>query len=334
MDKKTDGWFTLQWHITHPCNLRCTHCYQDDYSAFESRDSLSEILDQYGSLLNALNMHGYLNITGGEPLTHPDLFWLLSEARSRGMTAAVLTNGTLIGKREAARLKACGVDYVQVSLDGTEKVHDAIRGKGSFARAVEGIRLLCRNNIFVTVSFTAQRSNLNELPKLARFCRDIGVNKLWYDRVVIPSLEDKEQLSLSAVDFARLNKRAARLNSKGMVSCARALQFLPCREKHIYKCMAGKRLLTVLADGTVMACRRLPVVAGNVRESDLLSIYTESPEILSVRNAAVPSECTKCEYAQFCAGGAKCIAFARTGRYDLPDPDCPILTKKQDQIIL
>ena len=83
MDKKTDGWFTLQWHITHRCNLRCTHCYQDDYSAFESRDSLSEILDQYGSLLNALNMHGYLNITGGEPLTHPDLFWLLSEARSR-----------------------------------------------------------------------------------------------------------------------------------------------------------------------------------------------------------------------------------------------------------
>ena len=35
-----NGWFTLQWHITHRCNLRCTHCYQDDYTAFESADAL------------------------------------------------------------------------------------------------------------------------------------------------------------------------------------------------------------------------------------------------------------------------------------------------------
>ena len=47
MEKVTyNGYFTLQWHITHRCNLRCRHCYQDDYSAFESRDALSDILNQ------------------------------------------------------------------------------------------------------------------------------------------------------------------------------------------------------------------------------------------------------------------------------------------------
>ena len=188
----TGGWFTLQWHITHRCNLRCTHCYQDDYAAFGSREALANVLDQYDAMLHACGFKGYLNVTGGEPLTHPDLFWLLREARERGVTTAVLSNGTLIGRREAVRLQACGVDYVQISLDGMERTHDAIRGKGSFARAVAGIRALRERKIFVTVSFTAQRGNLGELPKLARFCDDIGVNKLWYDRVVIPAAEDKD----------------------------------------------------------------------------------------------------------------------------------------------
>ncbi len=322
-----NGWFTLQWHITHRCNLRCAHCYQDDYTAFEERDSLARVLDQYEALLAAYHYKGYLNITGGEPLTHPDLFWLLREARQRGITTAVLTNGTLIGRREAARLKDCGVDYVQVSLDGTEQAHDAIRGKGSFAKAVNGIRALRSQDIFVTVSFTAQRQNLKELPKLARFCRVLDVNKLWYDRVVIPAGEDIKKLSLTADEFAKLSRKAARLNQRGMVSCARALQFLPCKNKQIYRCTAGERLMTVLADGTVMACRRLPLTAGNIKDSDLLTIYRTHPEILRLRNTPLPDACKGCADAKQCAGGAKCIAYAKTGRYDLPDPDCPRASK-------
>ena len=238
----------------------------------------------------------------------------------------MLTNGTLIGRREAMRLKAYGVDYVQVSLDGTRKVHDAIRGEGSFDQAVEGIRCLLAQNIFTTVSFTAQRANMNELPKLARLCRELCVDKLWYDRVVIPADEDKDRLSLTTDDFIRLSRRAAKLSLKYKVSCQRALQFLPCEDKRVYRCTAGERLLTVLADGSVMACRRLPIIAGSVRESDLLTIYRESPAILSLREAAVPEQCGSCEYAQLCAGGARCIAYARTGRYDIPDPDCPLLS--------
>ena len=168
MAEKYNGVFTLQWHITHRCNLRCKHCYQDDYTAFESADALFDVLGQYETLLRENRFKGFLNITGGEPLTHPELFRLLEEAKKRGVTTAVLTNGTLIGRVEAMRLKACGVDYVQVSLDGTEKTHDAIRGKGSFARAVSGIHALLAQNIFTDVSFTAQRENKDELPALFR----------------------------------------------------------------------------------------------------------------------------------------------------------------------
>ena len=101
-----DGYFTLQWHITHRCNLRCAHCYQDDYTAYEFADALGNILDQYDELLRKYRFKGYLNITGGEPLTHPALFGILEEAAKRNIKTAVLTNGTLIGRREARLLKS------------------------------------------------------------------------------------------------------------------------------------------------------------------------------------------------------------------------------------
>lgn len=320
-----NGFFTLQWHITHRCNLRCSHCYQDDYSAFSSRKSLEAVLNQYSRLLEEFGFKGYLNITGGEPLAHPDLFWLLEEAGNRGITTAVLTNGTLIGRREAAELKRLDVDYVQVSLDGLRETHDKIRGEGSFDLAIRGIRELKAQGIYVTVAFTAQRENHKELGRLADFCNNLGADKLWFDRVVIPKDEDKNNLSLSSKEYSALCRKASRLNRQGKISCARSLQFIPCKEKSIYSCNAGSRLLAILADGTVMPCRRLPIEVGNVTQSELLTIYRESPELIKLRKSEIPEKCKPCKYAQSCRGGAKCIACAKSGRYDIPDPDCPLI---------
>lgn len=323
MEKQYEA-FTLQWHITHRCNLRCAHCYQDDYSSFETRAEMKRILDQYMDLLAFYGCRGRLNVTGGEPLTHPDLFWLLQAARERGIKTGVLTNGTLIGLREARLLRGCGVDYVQISLDGCRRTHDKIRGEGSFAQAVEGIYALKTQGIFTSISFTAQRQNRRELGRLARYCCDLGVDKLWFDRVIIPAAEDTNRLSLSAAEFARLNKQAARLNGKGRVFCGRALQFLHCKDKLVYHCSAGEDLLVVLANGDVMPCRRLPFVLGNVRDSSLLTLHRESPVMQSLRAVQIPEGCRTCQYAGLCRGGAKCLAYAKTGRYDIPDPDCPL----------
>ena len=71
-----------------------------------------------------------------------------------------------------------------------------------------------------------------------------------------------------------------------------------------------------------MPCRRLPLIAGNVRESDLLTIYRDSPVLRDLRQCGIPAGCRSCFYADMCGGGAKCITYAQTGRYDLPDPNC------------
>lgn len=327
MAEKYKGVFTLQWHITHRCNLRCKHCYQDDYSSFETRADMERVLDQFTELLRTYNRKGQLNITGGEPLTHPDLFWLLKQAKERNISTGVLTNGTLISPREARLFRACRVSYVQVSLDGCEKTHDEIRGSGSFDKAVRGINALKSQGLFTSISFTAQSGNYRELKKLARCCESLSADKLWFDRVIIPKNEDTKNLSLDSSQFHSLIKTAARLNRQGRVFCGRSLQFIPCKNKNIYRCSAGDSLLILLADGTVMPCRRLPLTLGNVRNNSLLELYRDSQIMHDLRACPIPKECAGCKYAEACRGGAKCVTYARAGRYDLPDPDCPLIKK-------
>ena len=86
----------LQWHILHRCNLRCTHCYQEDYSAELSRDELEKLFFQYLDFCLKNKFHGHINFTGGEPLLSPDLFYLMEMCEEHGISYGLLTNGTLI----------------------------------------------------------------------------------------------------------------------------------------------------------------------------------------------------------------------------------------------
>ena len=314
--------FTLQWHITHRCNLRCAHCYQTDYSAFASPDALFNAAEDYAALLETTGRRGFVNLTGGEPMTHPALFDLTAWLREHGIPFALLTNGTLISKREAKQLKAQGVTYVQVSLDGMRRTHDRIRGEGSFDMAVQGLSCLLQAGIDATVSFTAQSENRKDLPRLARFCRDLGVRKLWFDRVVIPAAEDTEGLSLSPKEAAKLMKTASHLARRCPVSCQRALQFLYAGGAP-YQCRPGQDHLTLLADGTVLACRRLPLPLGKLPETSLVDIWQTSPLLNELKTHPAQEGCRGCPHENTCRGGAKCIAYAKTGDWRVTDPDCP-----------
>ena len=213
---------------------------------------------------------------------------------------------------------------MQVSLDGTRRAHDAIRGEGSYDAALRGLDALKEHGVRTMVSFTAQRENCRELTKLARVCDTLGVDKLWFDRVIIPADEDEGHLTLSSGEYDRLLHTAARLNSRDKVACDRALQFIYARDKRFYRCSAGDRLIIVLADGSVMPCRRIPLIAGNLSEHSLIELYRDSEVFRGLRGAPLPEGCSGCQYADRCHGGAKCLTYAKTGRYDLPDPDCPL----------
>jgi len=68
--------FYIQWHITNVCNLRCRHCYQEDFSKSKDLDwsRLKKVSDNILAAMKEWNRAACIHLTGGEPLLKPDLF--------------------------------------------------------------------------------------------------------------------------------------------------------------------------------------------------------------------------------------------------------------------
>ncbi len=309
----------LQWHIIHSCNLKCTHCYQDDYGAKMLFEEMLPVLDKYEKYLQLNGYEGQINLTGGEPLLHPDFFKAAGEIKRRGIRLGILTNGVLINQETAERISKLKPVFVQVSLDGTKDIHDEIRGEGNFEKALKGIDELKKTGTRVLVSFTAMKSNYRDFSDVARICQNHKVDKLWWDRVV----SDDEKVYLSTEEFKEISASAVKLKRKySFISNDRALQGLHIN-KCGYECSAGKRLLIILANGDMMACRRLPFIIGNINQvEDIEAFLAQNKKIREIVNASEVPECKGCQYYVKCRGGAKCVTYARAGRLGIRDVNC------------
>ncbi len=325
----------LQWHITERCNNRCIHCYQDRDGAQElNGEQLVAITDQFCDLTAAGNgPPGHINLTGGEPFVRDDIWELLEEfhARRDAFSFAVLTNGSFLDAKAARRLASLGPRFVQVSIDGDEATHDSIRGPGDFKRISRAIGHLGDNGTRTLISFTATRRNYRCFGDVAKLGMKLGVSKVWTDRFIpcggSAPLED-EVLSPGEVrDFfsAVLKiKEKARRNPmcRTEIAMDRALQFLAGGGEP-YRCAAGDTLITVMANGDVVPCRRMPVRTGNVLDRPLTEIYRESPLFVALRDRKKAAQgCGGCFYERLCGGGLRCLSYALTGDPFRKDPGC------------
>ena len=100
------------------------------------------------------------------------------------------------------------------------------------------------------------------------------------------------------------------------------LKPLPKDKETIYGgCGIGSSILTILADGTVYACRRLPIEIARVPKQSIRDIFINSPEHNKMRQVEKMQKCSKCELKQFCRG-CPAVAHAIYGDYMAADPQC------------
>lgn len=352
--------FALQLHITDKCNLRCKHCYRSgqpikEMSLYEARKAIDDFADASEKLGNCV-----IGLTGGEPLLSENIFRILDylkEKRSEGhpISAILMTNGTLITSKIAQKLNSYFpfLYSVQISLDGaTPEVHDAIRGKGSFKRAVRGLEtLIDETQLGTIISFTFHKQNLQDIPRIVELVEKLGVTGLHVTRLVpVGRARELESSRLSAQEVRRvltyLHEREIEFeaerqngNRKPIIVQNRCLFHLTDPQDAIQRFQQGKRRLgnacaiglaaaTILADGTVLLCRRLPIPIGNVLEERFLDIWYKSDLLWEFRRRAknVKGKCRQCEfsnkYKSLCNGGAACMSYAYYGDYNMPDPHC------------
>ncbi|MDD7515898.1 radical SAM/SPASM domain-containing protein [Ruminococcus flavefaciens] len=316
----------MQWHITHRCNLRCSHCYQEEFGSELSFNELEKLFYQYMDFCDNNSFRGHINFTGGEPLLSEHLFPLLELCNKNDVTFGLLSNGTLIDDKIAEKLQLFnGLSFVQVSIDGTEKTHDSVRGNGNFKKAISGLQLLKKHGIQTMAAFTCHKRNYTELKDVIRIIRKNKIDRFWADRLVPiggsceDALSNEEYRSIIKL----LTKEHGRkcLFSNTDVHLNRSLQFLEGGNCY-YQCAAGKTLLTLLADGTLLPCRRLPVPIGNCLEEDMSALYEKSELIKELSEQKIPKECLPCPHALLCRGGAKCITYAFTGDFRGRDINC------------
>ena len=323
--------FVLQWHLSETCNLKCKHCYQENHKPIQlPYDNLIKILNQYKELLKKLKVYGHINLTGGEPLCSPHFFKLLEKFKEDNelYNFSILTNGTLITDEIAKKISTYNPEYVQVSLEGGKKTNDFVRGEGVYKKVARAIKFLKKYNIYVTLSFTATHLNYKEFPKVVKFAEKYGVDTIWSDRfiplgsdydkefIMTPN-DTKEYLNIMEKERQRLKEK----NSKTTVAMYRALQFQMTNDNP-YHCTAGVTLLTVMENGDLVPCRRMPIVVGNLSDNDMYYYYKNSKILKDLQKDTTPTECKKCEYSKLCKGGLKCLTYALNKELNIKDIGC------------
>ncbi len=331
--------FNLQWHITDRCNLACKHCYQDTEVSHCHWNELKIILDKFCRFIHRWRtqaerpVKAHITLTGGEPLVHESFWDILNEfkTRQRQFTFSLLTNGTLIDLGIAEKLAYFGPTYVQVSMDGNRETHEALRGRGAFDQALKGIKNLLKYQLRTTISFTAHRQNYHEFAAVAKIGRKLGVDRIWTDRFLPAGRGadlDHEVLDREETRcfYEMVRKQRDRMRwipgRKTVISMHRALQFLAGGGRP-YQCCAADSLLTIMPDGTVSPCRRLPITLGNALIQELDEIYYGHPMAIRLRDfSASDTECGQCVYRKLCRGGLRCLAYAVNGDPFRRDPGC------------
>ena len=335
--------YFFQWHLTERCNLRCTHCYQEEGHVKEisisqakriiniARETIREWSDSYEIVFSPS-----FQVTGGEPFLSPILTDILQHLKANRFDIFILTNGTLVDRTRASMLSGVPVQGVQVSIEGPEAVHDRIRGPGSFKKAMKGIHNILNAGLEVTLNVTLSEINSDYINDLSLLASSIGAQRLGFSRLVpygrgkslIQRIIPKEKLKEVYKDILSIKSDNVIIITGDPVASQVNTEI---DSEHddipLGGCAAGVSGITILPDGTLTPCRRLGIPIGNILQDSFREVWATSPVLESIRTRSLyKGRCGTCSRWSQCRG-CRAIAYAYSlsqGKNDYlaDDPQC------------
>ncbi|MCL4424202.1 MAG: putative heme d1 biosynthesis radical SAM protein NirJ1 [Firmicutes bacterium] len=341
------------WNVTRTCNLHCRHCY----SASEAKSYEGELsTEQARAFIDDLAdfKAPVLLFSGGEPLMRPDILDLAQYAHERGLRTTFSTNGTMISKEVARRMKDIGVSYVGISLDGIGAKNDAFRGKkGAFEAALEGIHNCLEVGQKVGLRFTINRHNYTQINDIFDLMESEEIPRICFYHLVYSgrgsTMMDQDVThdeSRAAVDL--IMERTLDFHRRGLSKEILTVDnhadavyvYLKTREKDPARAAQILELLrrnggnrsgiafsNVDWNGNIHADQFTPnYTFGNVKEQKFSEVWRAAahPILAGLRNRRplLKGRCSRCQWLDLCNGNFRPRAEAVTGDFWESDPAC------------
>ncbi len=270
----------LELQITDKCNLRCSHCYIGQPKNQElDLNKIKNILDEF-EYMQGLR----LLITGGEPCMHSGFNEINEMLSGYSFRKILFTNGLLL---KDDLIKRLNVDEIQFSIDGMEKGHEILRGKGTYKIVMEKLIKSIDFGITVSIATMVHRGNLDEFEAMENLFKKLGIKEWTVDvPCEVGNLKKDQSLMVSPEiggKYLNFGFGTGLHSSEGGYGC-------------------GLNLVSVLANGNISKCAfysDMPV--GSIDEGLIKTWKKINPIKLE------DLECNKinCRFIDLCRGGCR-----------------------------
>jgi len=268
----------LEWLVTFRCNLSCAHCYLGAPGSNEFPVELIEPLLMQFSRMQGLR----ILVSGGEPTLYSHFHVLNHMVGQYPIRSVLLSNGMILDDELASRLN---FHEVQISLDGMEKGHDLIRGKGSFKRAVAAMEAVRKAGLDLSVATMIHKGNREEWSEMRRMVTSMAAREWNIDYPCIKGRwQSNSKLSVGpeeAAEKMRLSFGGSYHGTSPGWTC-------------------GRHLAAVLPSGELCRCGLFAGECYGSIESGLADAW------MRVKHIPIEStECHGCQQADLCGGGCR-----------------------------
>lgn len=324
------------------CNLNCSHCWINP--EFQEEGTKSSLHLDPALVKKALEQGKPLGLssvklTGGEPLMNPRIKEIITLISLHDIDITIETNGTLVNREMATFLASTEkFSFISVSLDGVNaETHEALRQvKGSFQKAVEGIRNLVEAGIRPQMICTLHKNNIAQVADVITLAEDLGCNSVKFNHIqpVGRGMDFDNDMTLSVSEILKLNSQL----EKEIIPSAKILIFLdvplafqgPARllRSSVGKCTIHN-IIGLLGNGDLALCgigtSVEDLLYGNINTDDLGDVWKNSPKLIELRHLipdTLEGICSRCVHKMFCKGACVASNYNRTGKLNAPYHFC------------
>lgn len=315
----------MQVELTEACNLKCKFCYNSQQPKYNKR--VFEMLDK-------LAEQGIMqvNLTGGEPLAHPQFFEILKYACEKFPNVVILSNGSLMNEEALKKIHDTSVTSINISIHGDKKSHESLtQVSGSFDASMNAIKyILEKDKILVASNFVLNAGNFNILEQTIQQMHDVGLKYMTITRFIPVGIGNgARDLVLSEKQLVEAFKIVYEHNKSGKsphIEFAEATPFcsLPNELREIANCCSyGFDRFYVDVNGDLMVCGLSRIkLGGNILDTPISDIKRNSKVFNSfIKNNHVHPKCKTCSSFDLCHGGCRAAALSNGDWEGTADPN-------------